>query len=64
MKIKDFEKAKQWSGDMVERELPTKFGLDPYSGFQETRVYGQQTVESGRWMLRHDSSSADKDKQS
>ena len=28
---------------MVEMELPTKFGLDPCSGFRETRVYGGTT---------------------
>ena len=33
LKIENFEKRKKWSGDMVERELPTKFGLDPCSGF-------------------------------
>ncbi len=26
---------------MVDRELPTKFGLDPSSGFRETWVYGR-----------------------
>ncbi len=28
---------------MVEWELPTKFGLDPSSGFRETGVYGRRT---------------------
>ncbi len=32
-KLKSLKKEKKWSGDMVERELPTKFGLDPCSGF-------------------------------
>ena len=32
-KIENFEKSKKWSGDMVERELPTKFGRDPCGGF-------------------------------
>ncbi len=45
---------------MVERELPTKFGLDACSGFRESLVYGR--TDDGR--LRHDSSSADKVKQS
>ncbi len=35
LKIENFEK-RNWSGDLVERELPTKFGLDPCSGFWET----------------------------
>ncbi len=34
-KIQNFEKRRKWSGDMVERELPSKFGLDPCSGFRE-----------------------------
>ncbi len=33
LKIENFEKTKKWSGDMVERELPTKYGLDQCSGF-------------------------------
>ncbi len=47
---------------MVERELLTKFGLDPCSGFRETftrKVYGwtdDGRTDDGR--LRHDSSSA------
>ncbi len=45
---------------MVESELPTKFGIDPCSGFRETRVYGRQK-DDGR--PRHDSSSVDKVKQ-
>ena len=36
LKIESFEKRKKLSGDMVERELPTKFGLDLSSGFRET----------------------------
>ncbi len=64
LKIEKFEKTnkkkKKWSGNMVEKELPTKFGLDPCSGFPETSVYGR--TDDGR--LRHDSSSADKVKQS
>ena len=36
MKIENFEKRKQWSGDMVDRELATKYGLGPCSGFRET----------------------------
>ncbi len=46
---------------MVARELPTKFGLDPSSGFRETWVYVRRKdgqTDDGR--LRHDSSSADK----
>ncbi len=31
LKIENFEKKERF-GDMVERELPTKFGLDPCSG--------------------------------
>ena len=34
LKTENFEKRKKkCSGDMVERELRTKFGLDPCSGF-------------------------------
>ncbi len=33
LNIENFEKRKKISGDMVERELPTKFGLNPCSGF-------------------------------
>ena len=29
---KQTKKKKKWSGDMVEREVPTTFGLDPCSG--------------------------------
>ncbi len=36
LEIENFEKRQKRSGDMVERELPTKFGLDPCSGFRET----------------------------
>ncbi len=34
LKIENFEKKR--SEDMVERELPTEFGLDLCSGFRET----------------------------
>ena len=55
LKILKKTKKKKWSGDMVERELPTKFGLD-------LRNQSWRTTDAGR--LRHDSSSADKVKQS
>ncbi len=32
-KFKILKKKKKWSGDMVDRELPTKFYLDLHSGF-------------------------------
>ncbi len=36
-KIENLKKKKKiWSGDMVDRYLPTKFGLDPRSDFRET----------------------------
>ncbi len=35
-----------WSGDMVDRELSTKFGLDPCNGFRETSVYGQTVTDT------------------
>ncbi len=45
LNIENFEKRKKkWSGDMVDRELPTKYGLDPWSGFREKftrKVYGR-----------------------
>ncbi len=44
---------------MMEREAPTKFGLDPCSGFRETWVYGQVYGRMDR-RLCHDSSSAAK----
>ena len=56
LKIEHFEKAKTWSGDMVEREPPTKFG-SIYSGFRETSAYGRTTDDA---RLRNDSSSAEK----
>ncbi len=43
---------------MVERELPTTFGLDPCSGFREIRVSDGRRMDDGH--LRHDSISADK----
>ncbi len=45
-KLKILKKEKKLSGDMVVRELQTKFDLDPHTSFQETRVYrrnGQRT---------------------
>ncbi len=51
----------KWSGDIVETELPTKFGLDPCS-VSEKAQFADDGRTDGR--LRHDSSSADKVKQS
>ncbi len=60
-------KKKKWSGDMAAtRELAMKFGLDQCGGLRETRVNERQTTgwrtDDGR--LRHESSSADRIKQS
>ncbi len=44
----------KWSGDMVERELPTMFGLDVCPGFRTD----ERQTDDGR-----DSSSADRVKQ-
>ncbi len=38
-KLKNLKKRKRWSGDMVDRELPTKFRLDPCNGCREPLVY-------------------------
>ncbi len=61
----DLEKEKKVSGDMVERELPRKFGMDPcrerFLRNLNLRTDDGRT-DDGR--LRHDSSSADKVKHS
>ncbi len=43
-KFKIFEK-KKWSGDMVDRYLSQKFGIDSFSGIRENDVY------QPRWTL-------------
>ncbi len=60
-KIKNFEKQKKWSGDMVDRYLSPKFGINSFSGFRENDVDGRTddgrtTTDDGR--PRDDSSSA------
>ncbi len=52
-KIKTFEKQtnkkkkkpkkKKWSGDMVDRYLSPKFGINSFSGIRENDVYGRRT---------------------
>ncbi len=39
-------KKKKWSGGMVNRYLPLKFGVNPLGGFQENEVYGRRTPTS------------------
>ncbi len=64
-KFKILKKQKKWSGDMVDRYLSVKFGVNPLHGFRENDVYGRtdgrtddgrQTTDDGR--PRDDSSSA------
>ncbi len=38
---KNFEK--KWSGDMVDRYMSPKFGVDSFSGIRENDVYGRTT---------------------
>ncbi len=44
-KLKILKKIK-WSGEMIKRELPTKVGRYPCSGFWETWVYGRRTTDA------------------
>ncbi len=34
---------KKWSGDMVDRYLSQKFGVNPLDGFRENDVHGRTT---------------------
>ncbi len=52
--MQNFEEQKKWSGDMVERCLSTKFGINMLDGFWENGFYGR-TDDGGP---RDDSSSA------
>ncbi len=59
--MQNFEKPKEkkWSGDMVDRYLSVKFGVNPLDGFRENDVYGRtddRWTDDGR--PRDDSSSA------
>ncbi len=47
---------KKWAGDMVDRYLSPKFGINLFSGIRENDVYGRWTADDGR--PRDDSSSA------
>ncbi len=53
--MQNFEKQKNWSGDMVKRYLSTKFGINLLDRFGENGFYGR-TTDDGR--PRDDSSSA------
>ena len=58
-RIKNSENPQTWSGDMVDRCLSPKFGVNPPDGFQENDVYGRtdgRTTDDRR--PRHDISSA------
>ncbi len=52
--FKILKNKKEWSGDMVDRYLSVKFGVNPLYGFRENDVYGR--TDDGR--PRDDSSSA------
>ncbi len=60
MKIENFEKRKKWSGDVVERELPTNLAWI-HAAVSEKLEFTDGWTDDER--LRHDSSSADKVKQ-
>ncbi len=58
-KFKILKNKQKLSGDMVDRYLSVKFGVNPLDGFRENDVYGQ--TDDGRmddWRPRDDSSSA------
>ena len=47
--LKFWKTKKKWSGDMVDRYLSVKFGVNPLDGFRENDVYGRMDGRMPAW---------------